>query len=133
MWTVLGCQYDQAQHMCMSQQSSFTGYLSQVNWYKRRLTFRSSPGLPSEIAYNFANPRHIFEETSVNPLMYVVLVWNEYELESGVNRIIPSEAQGKVCDAVDRSPQCSHFAGRCLNLILQNFVSGVQSHSNRWF
>lgn len=107
MWVVLGCQFDQTQQMCVSTQTSFYGYLSQVNWYSKILTFRGSGGNLSEISSNFANPRQIFDPSSS-----LVLVWNEYELQSGVNRIIPSEANGQLCSVVGRTPACSHFAGK---------------------
>lgn len=108
MWVVLGCEFDKEEQKCMSAQTSFNGYLSQVNWYRKTLTFTGD----SEISANFASPRLIFETSNA-----LVLVWNEYELESGVNRMIPSEASGVPCDNVARVPACSRFA--CKYVILQ--------------
>lgn len=113
MWVVLGCEFDNVGHECMSTDTSFYGYLSQVNWYKRILTFQGTGGASGEISNNFANPQLIFEDTgSANPLANVVLVWNEYELESGIARIIPSEAKGVRCNTAGRTPPCSHFASK---------------------
>ncbi|XP_052765018.1 uncharacterized protein LOC128206514 isoform X2 [Mya arenaria] len=110
MWVALGCEFDNEQSMC-SGSNSFHGYLSQINMYRRELTFvNPEPNKPGEISYNFAVPRFIFEDNQ--QLSNVVLVWNEYELESGVMRIVPSQAQSDKCGKLGRNPPCSFFAGQ---------------------
>lgn len=103
MWVVLGCEFDNENHQCMTG-NSFQGYLSQVNWYKRLLTFQQ------EIPQIFADPQKIFDAN----LAQVILVWNEYVLESGVSRRIPSEASGVECSAAGRVPSCSSYTSTTL-------------------
>ncbi|KAH3872750.1 hypothetical protein DPMN_035972 [Dreissena polymorpha] len=109
MWVVLGCEFDNEDHICIGGADSFRGYVSQINIYKRELTFASSSGVAGEISYNFAVPRNIFEDNA--QLTNVILVWNEYKFDSGVSRIIPSEAKGDRCSVPNRSPPCGYFSG----------------------
>ncbi|XP_052242513.1 uncharacterized protein LOC127852603 [Dreissena polymorpha] len=108
MWVVLGCEFDNKDHICIGGADSFRGYVSQINIYKRELTFASSSGVAGEISYNFAVPRNIFEDNA--QLTNVILVWNEYKFDSGVSRIIPSEAKGDRCSVPNRSPPCGYFS-----------------------
>ncbi|KAL4239882.1 Calcium ion binding [Mactra antiquata] len=104
MWVVLGCEFDNENHRCDMDGQSFHGYLSQVHWYKMELTFDASPG--SGISYNFAYPRIVFDSDDMSD---VILVWHEYVLESGVTRMIGSEASGDPCDTFNRSPPCNLY------------------------
>lgn len=108
MWVVMGCEFDPARRMCTGT-NSFNGHVSQFNMYRRELTFADTPTKAGEISYNYAFPRHVFEDNA--QLTNVLLVWNEWEFESGVTRTIPSEAQKAACDVINRTPPCRLYAG----------------------
>lgn len=115
MYPVLGCEFDNAEHKCTEEGRGFNGYISQLNWYKRELTYEGDPNSPTvegregEIPKIFRLPQFIFDENMND----VILVWNEYEMESGVSRMTPSEAHGVLCSVLTRNPPCSSYSSKC--------------------
>ena len=99
MWVILGCEFDAAMQMC-TRSNSFHGYLSQISWYRKELVF-------DDIRVIFQNPNYVFYSD-------VFLVWKEYVLESGVDRVIPSEASGVRCEV--RDTPCRFFTGLWQNV-----------------
>ncbi|XP_053380894.1 uncharacterized protein LOC123563563, partial [Mercenaria mercenaria] len=107
MWVVLGCEFDNEEHRCSESGSGFHGYLSQVNWYKRLLSFEFRDLIEGDIPKIYRLPQHVFYD--VNKEDENILVWNEYVYGSGVGRMSPSEAKGDLCSKILRDPPCSSY------------------------
>jgi len=94
MWVVLGCEFDVGDQACTGD-NSFQGYLSQVTWYKRMLTFQSVGNVQGEIPYLYANP-----QAMLLPKSDLLLVWNGYILESLVDKVT-------LCSLPKRTQPCT--------------------------
>ena len=76
----------------------FHGCVSQVNFYDRNIDFNT------EINALLTEPRKVYD-----PFVNVLLVWNEYLLESSSGRIIQSEANRLPCPG-----RCRTYSGNSL-------------------
>ncbi|XP_060568832.1 uncharacterized protein LOC132727392 [Ruditapes philippinarum] len=104
-WIVLGCEFDNDERRCTENGKGFRGYISQVNWYTRMLSFEGpGDGSVGDIPTIFINPRYVFGD-----LNYLLLAWNEYVYENGVGKMTPSEANGQPCNVLNRNPACSSY------------------------
>ena len=102
---VIGCEFDQTDKKCMLG-NRFHGFVSQVNYYSRQLDFNT------EIPKINLDPQKVFD-----PFINVLLLWNEYLLETGSDRIIPSEADVSPCPG-----RCKTYSGKFSIRVLHFFL-----------